>query len=261
MPAPTPFSMESKMKHPARILLLLVAASLLLPSMGFAAKRKTRKSTAPETESVKVEEVGVLRNQDVRVVQKNIFVKKGNHELGLILSTQPWDSYVGGLMLGFNATINPSEKVGFEFAVQGGYGWGNGHWNDVTFLGTSSGGNLTSLGSDASRQLVGGYANVVWSPIYAKLAWGGAKVLHFDVYGTLGGHGYLAQRVEADGGFRALAGPSVGIGIKLFVSQKVIVKFDLRDHISLETRTYTGKFTARNNFQFGIGVAFHPRRK
>lgn len=253
--------MESKMKHPVRILLLLVATSLLLPSMGFAAKRKTRKSTTEETQAVKVEEVGVLRNEDVRVVQKNIFVKKGNHELGLILSGQPFDSYVGGLMLGFNATLNPTEKLGFEFAVQGGYGWGNGHWNDVTFLGTSSGGNLTSLGADASRQLVGGYANVVWSPIYAKLAWGTAKVIHFDVYATLGGHGYLAQRIEADGGFRALAGPSVGIGMKFFLSQKVILKLDLRDHISLETRTYTGKFTARNNFQFGIGVAFHPRRK
>jgi outer membrane beta-barrel protein len=253
--------MESKMKHPARILLLLVAASLLLPSVGLAAKRKSRQSKTDDTRTVKVEEVGVLRNEDVRVVQKNIFIKKGNHELGLILSTQPWDAYVGGAMLGFNATINPAENFGFEFAVQGGYGWGNGHWNDVTFLGTSSGGNLTSLGSDASRQLVGGYANVVWSPIYAKLAWGRAKVIHFDVYWTLGGHGYLAQRVEADGGLRALAGPSVGVGLKFFLSQKTILKVDLRDHISLETRTYTGKFTARNNFQFGIGLAFHPARK
>jgi outer membrane beta-barrel protein len=253
--------MEPKMKHPARILLILVAATLLLPSVGLAAKRKSRKAKTEKTETVKVEEVGVLRNKDVRVVQKNLFVKKGNHEVGLILSTQPFDSYVSGLMLGFNATINPSEKLGFEFAVQGGYGWGNGHWNDVTFLGTSAGGNLTSLGSDPSRQLFGGYANLVWSPIYAKLAWGTGKVIHFDVYATLGGHGYLAQRIEADGGLRAVAGPSVGIGVKMFLSQKTALKFDLRDHISLETRTYTGKFTARNNFQFGIGLAFYPERK
>ena len=253
--------MDSMMKHPARILLFLAAVALLVPSTGYAAKRKSRKSKTEQTETVKVEEVGVLRNQDVRVVQKNLFVKKGNHEVGLILSTQPWDSYVNGLMLGFNATINASEKLGFEFAVQGGYGWGNGHWNDVTFLGTSAGGNLTSLGSDASRQLFGGSANLVWSPIYAKLAWGTAKVLHFDVYATIGGHGFLAQRVEADGGLRALAGPSIGLGVKFFLSQKTALKIDLRDHISLETRTYTGKFTARNNFQVGIGLAFYPGRK
>ena len=105
---------------------------------------------------------------------------------------------------------------GFEFAVQGGYGWGTGHWSDVTFLGSAAGGQLTSLGSDSSRQLVGGSANLVWSPIYAKLAWGAHKVLHFDVYATLGGHGFLGQRLEADGGLRAIVGPSVGIGLKFF---------------------------------------------
>jgi outer membrane beta-barrel protein len=97
-----------------------------------------------------------------------------------------------------------------------------------------------------------------WSPIYGKIAWGGRKVIHFDIYATLGAHGFLAQRLEADAGFRALAGPSVGIGFKLFLSPKAALKIDIRDHISLETRTFTGKFTARNNFQLGIGVAFYP---
>ena len=253
--------MDSKMKHPVRLLALLVACAVLTPAVGHAAKRKTRKSKTEDTREVKVEEVGVLRNEDVRVVQKNLFVKKGFNEVGFIISTQPWDAYVGGVMGGINVTINPSEKAGFEFAVQGGYGWGNGHWNDVTFLGNAAGGQLTSLGSDSARQLVGGYANLVWSPIYAKLAWGTRKVLHFDVYATLGGHGYLAQRLEADGGFRAIAGPSVGVGMKFFINQQAALKIDLRDHISLEMRTYTGKFTARNNFQFGIGVAFYPERK
>lgn len=253
--------MEPKMKPTARFLLILVAAALLVPSLGHAAKRKSRKSTKAETRTVKVEEVGVLRNEDVRVVQKNLFVKKGFHEVGFLLSTNPGDAYIHGVMLGLNATLNPTEKLGVEFGLQGGYGWGNSHWQDVTFLGNSAGGNLTSLGSDAARQLVGGYAGVIWSPIYAKLAWGTKKVIHFDVYTTLGGHAYLAQRVEADGGLVAVAGPSVGIGVKFFLSQKMALKVDLKDHISLETRTYTGKFTARNNFQFGIGLAFYPGRK
>ncbi|MEE2828018.1 MAG: outer membrane beta-barrel domain-containing protein [Myxococcota bacterium] len=248
------------MKHPVRLLALLIACVLLTPALGHAAKRKTRKTNTDETRDVKVEEVGVLRNEDVRVVQKNLFVKKGFHEVGFLISTQPWDNYVGGVMGGLNVTLNPTEKFGFEFAVQGGYGWGTGHWNDVTFLGAAAGGQLTSLGSDSSRQLVGGSANLVWSPIYAKLAWGARKVLHFDVYATLGGHGFLGQRLEADGGLRAIVGPSVGIGLKFFINQKVAFKVDLRDHISLEMRTYTQKFTARNNFQFAIGFAFYPER-
>ncbi len=239
----------------ARPLLLALAALLLLPAPAFAAKRKTKKVKEDKTE-VKLEEVGVLRNEDVRVVQQNLYVKKGHHEIGFLITTQPWDVYSAGVMAGLDITFNPSENVGVELMVQGGYGWGTGHWRDVTFLGSAAGGQLTSLGSDASRQLVGGSLNLVWSPIYAKLAWGRRHVLHFDVYGTLGAHGYLAQRLEADAGLRGIFGPSIGLGLKFFLSRKVALKIDLRDHISLESRTYTGRFTARNNFQFGIGLSF-----
>jgi outer membrane beta-barrel protein len=243
------------MKHFLRSLLFLLALSLFFPVAADAAKRKTSKSTN-ETKDVKVEEIGVLQDDDVRVVQKMKYVKKGNHEVGFIITTQPWNAYVGGVMAGLNVTFNPLEQFGIELAVLGGYGWGNGHWQDVTFLAGET--SLTGLGTDAARQLAGGHLNIVWSPIYGKFAWGGRKVGHFDINFTLGGHGFFAQRLEANAGFRALAGPSLGIGAKIFLTPKAALKIDLRDHISLETRTYTGKFTARNNFQFGIGVAFYP---
>jgi outer membrane beta-barrel protein len=243
------------MNFVARTLLPVIALCLLLPAPATAARRKTKK-VKEDTSEVDLSEVGVLRNEDVRVVQKNLYVKKGHHELGFMLTTNPWDPYAAGVMAGFDLTLNPSEIAGIEFMIQGGYGWGNGHWKDITFLGASAGGQLTSLGSDAARSLVGGSINFVWSPIYAKLAWGTRRVLHFDVYGTLGAHGFLAQRLEADGGLRALAGPSIGLGLKFFLSRKTALKIDLRDHISFETRTYTGRFTARNNFQFGIGLSF-----
>ncbi len=248
------------MKQSIKLLLAIASLALLLPTPAQAAKRKTKK-VKETTSEVKIEDVGVLRNKDVRVVQKNLYIKRGHHEVGFLLSTQPFDPYTAGLMMGLDVTFNPSENVGVEFMIQGGYGWGNGHWQDVTYLGTSAGGQLTGLGSDAARQLVGGSANVVWSPIYAKLAWGTRRVVHFDIYGTLGAHGYLAQRLEADAGLRGIAGPSVGIGCKMFLSQKVGLKIDFRDHISLETRTYTGKFTARNNFQFGIGLTFFTGKR
>lgn len=239
----------------ARTLLPAIALCLLLPAPAMAAKRKTKKVKEDKSE-VDLSEVGVLRNEDVRVVQKNLYVKKGHHEVGFLITTNPWDAYSAGVMAGFDVTLNPSENVGVELMVQGGYGWGNGHWKDVTFLGGAAGGQLTSLGSDAARSLVGGSVNLVWSPIYAKLAWGTRKVLHFDVYGTFGAHGFLAQRLEADGGLRGLFGPSVGLGLKFFLSRKTALKIDLRDHISIERRTYTGRVTARNNFQFGIGLSF-----
>ena len=243
------------MNQLARILCIAVCAAVLLPASADAAKRKTTK-TKDDTKEVKVEEVGVLANEDIRVVQKMIYVKKGHHEVGFMLTTQPWDAYTGGVMLGFNATLNPAENIGVEFMLQGGYGFANGHYRDVSFLGTNIRGELTGLAADARRQLAGGSINLVWSPIYAKLAWGTKAVVHFDVYGTIGVHGYLTQQLDVDGGLGAAAGPSLGIGLKFFLSRMAALKIDLRDHISLESRRYTGKFTARNNFQFGIGVSF-----
>lgn len=247
------------MKQLAWILSVAVCAALLVPATADAAKRKTTKST-DDSKEVKVEEVGVLSNEDIRVVQKMLYVKKGHHELGFMLTTQPWDAYTGGVMLGFDATFNPSENVGIEVMVQGGYGFPNGHYRDISFLGTNIRGELTGLAADARRQLAGGSLNIVWSPIYAKLAWGTKAVAHFDIYGTLGAHGYLTQQLDVDAKLGGLVGPSIGIGTKLFLSQAVALKIDLRDHISMEVRRYTGKFTVRNNFQFGIGLAFYTGR-
>jgi outer membrane beta-barrel protein len=244
------------MKQLAWILSVAVCAALLVPAPADAAKRKTTKAK-DDSKDVNVEEVGVLGNEDIRVVQKMLYVKKGHHEVGFMLSTQPWDAYTGGVMLGFDATFNPSENVGVEIMVQGGYGFSNGHYRDVSFLGTNIRGELTGLAADARRQLAGGSLNIVWSPIYAKLAWGTKAVAHFDVYGTLGVHGYLTQQIDPDGKLGGVVGPSIGIGTKFFLSRKVALKVDLRDHISMEVRRYTGKFTVRNNFQFGIGLAFY----
>ena len=237
----------------------LVALAVAFPSPVEAAKRKTKKK-ATRIEEVKVEEVGVLKNEDVHVVQKMMYAKRGHPEIGFLLSAQPWDAYTFGAMGGFDLTLNATENFGVEVIVQGGYGWANGHHKDVTYLANSAGGAMTALANDAVRQLVGGNVNLVWSPIYAKLAWGSQKVVHFDVYGTLGAHGFLTQRLESED-LAALVGPSVGLGLKFFLSPKAALKIDLRDNISLETRQFTGRFTARNNFQFGLGLAFYPTVK
>lgn len=242
----------------ARLLTVLLVPLLLLPGDASAAKRKTAKKIDKET-TVNVEEVGVLKNSDIRVVQKNIYAKRLHHEVGFLLSFQPWDAYTAGAMLGLNATLNATESLGVEFTLQGGYGWGNGHFRDINFLGTSAGGTVMGLASDAVRQLLGGNVNLVISPIYAKLAWGGAKVVHFDVYFTLGGHGFLTQRLTIDGGYSGVVGPTVGLGVKFFLSPKVALKLDLKDNIALGTRTYSGVFDARNNVQLGIGLAFYPQ--
>lgn len=253
------------MKTLAPLLTAILVACLLAPATAGAAKRKTEKSTTTEKREVKVEEVGVLRNQDVRVVQKNLFVKKGHHEVGFLISTTPLDTYVVGLHGALDVTFNLGERIGLELLVQGGWGFANGHYQDISGLGESLGGTLTGLASDTARDLVGGGLNVVWSPIYGKLAWGTRKVLRFDIYGTLGAHGYLSQRLDppSEDALDALTGhggPSIGIGMKWHLTQGTALKFDLRDNLSIEQRAYTGDITVRSVFQIGIGLAFYPTR-
>jgi outer membrane beta-barrel protein len=261
----TTLSTDLPMKTLAPLLTAILAACLLAPATASAAKRKTDKSATTEKREVKVEEVGVLRNEDVRVVQKNLFTKKGHHEIGFLISTTPLDTYVVGLHAGLDVTFNPSERLGIELLVQGGYGFANGHYQDISALGEALGGTLTGLASDTARDLFGGGLNLVWSPIYGKFAWGSRKVVRFDVYGTLGGHGYLAQRLDpptedvADS-LTGHGGPSIGLGVKLHLSQAAALKIDVRDNLSIEQRAFTGDVTVRSVFQIGVGIAFYPTR-
>jgi hypothetical protein len=62
-----------------------------------------------------------------------------------------------------------------------------------------------------------------------------------------------------DEGYGGVVGPSLGLGLKFFLSPKVALKVDLRDNIALGLRTYSEQFDARNNFQFGLGLAFYPQ--
>lgn len=246
------------MKLLARTCLAAVALTLVAPP-AYAAKRKTAKTTT-KTREVKVEEVGILRNEDVRVVQKNLYVKKGHHEIGFLITTTPWDPYAVGVMAGFDATFNFTENIGLEVLAQGGYGFANGHYQDVTFLAQAAGGQVSSLSSDAVRPLAGGGLGIVWSPIYAKLAWGTRKVVHFDIFGTLGAHGGLNQQLDAGARLKGQVGPYAGVGMKFFLSPKVALKVDFRDNISIEKRTYTERVTARNHWQFGLGLTFYTGR-
>ncbi len=97
------------------------------------------------------------------------------------------------------------------------------------------------------------------------MAWGTRKVVRFDIYGTIGAHGFLAQRLDpptadiADS-LTGHGGPSIGIGMKWHLSQAAALKFDLRDNLSIEQRAYTGEVTVRSVFQIGVGIAFYPTR-
>jgi outer membrane beta-barrel protein len=71
-------------------------------------------------------------------------------------------------------------------------------------------------------------ANVMWSPIYGKLAFFTDDIMMFDAY-LLGGFG-LAQ-TETGSKFAS----DIGIGLRYFLTSWMVVKLEVRDLIYTET--------------------------
>ncbi len=238
-----------------RAFFLLTAALTLVSSPDAeAAKRKTTRKQQQQlkTTEVKVEEVGILRDQDIHVVQKLQFTKTGKKEVGFDLNGLFFDAYTIGVQGGFNLNVHQTERTAFHLEVVGGYGFGNLHHaeltNDVFDL-------SPSLGTDARRILAGVSAGIMYSPIYAKFSLGGKKVFHNDVYGILGASGFLGQGLEPGIGFKPLIGPMFGIGTRIYSGKETTLRFELKDHITFEKRSFTGQVAPVNNVVFTIGIS------
>src|SRR5205814_5155051 len=68
------------------------------------------------------------------------------------------------------------------------------------------------------------FANIVWSPIYGKLALFSKKIFHFDLYVTAGGGLY-------DNKHKDKFAFNVGFGTKFFMNDFMSVIIDFRDII------------------------------
>lgn len=69
-------------------------------------------------------------------------------------------------------------------------------------------------------------SDLMWSPIYGKMAVSNRKVVHFSAY-LLGG-GTVVKLQRADG-FRPAV--NVGLGLRVFSSQNVSFRFDVTNNV------------------------------
>lgn len=178
-------------------------------------------------------DLGVLKNSDIKVVQKVLYPKEGRTELGIHVGWMPFDAYASTPVASFTFGSFMTDTVSWEAAVSGGYGLKTAAFRELE-------GPMYGVAPDAYRYLAGVSGDLQWAPIYAKMNLAGSKIVHYDVY-VLAGAGLSVEdsMVLPDLEIALAPGAALGIGSRFFLSKDAALRVQLRDDILLEMRSPT----------------------
>ena len=76
-------------------------------------------------------DVGVIKNEDVKVVQKLLYPKADKSELGFHLAAMPFDAFTFTPAAAFTYAKHFAEDRGLEFMLMGGYGMKNATYQEL----------------------------------------------------------------------------------------------------------------------------------
>jgi outer membrane beta-barrel protein len=202
-------------------------------------------------------DIGIVRDSDISVVQKLKYGKDGRTELGIYAGVIPFDAYTFTPMAGLSGGMHVSEAWMWEVVLGGGYGLKNGTYKTLE-------GPAYGAAPDAYRYLGSALITAQWSPIYAKMNWQGNAVIHHDVY-LLGGAGAtLEQALLPDNSMAVAPTVALGLGFRLFMSEKSALRIQLRDDIMYEKRTKTEEtqpYFIKQNLGVTVGYTFLSKAK
>lgn len=192
-------------------------------------------------------DLGRITDEDVTVVQKILYPKKGRSEFGVHLGIMPFDPFLFTPNLQVSFDKHVQERLALSVLVGGGYGLQNA---------TSRTLNSPTYGVTpfAYRYLASALVGAQWAPIYAKANLNGARVVHFDFYGTLRGGATLEQSIVPDGSFAVAPTVSLGVGTRFWWKPNLALRVALRDDVLLERRALTQSWHVKQNAGITIGV-------
>ncbi len=197
-------------------------------------------------------DVGVIKNSDMRVVQKLLFSKEGKAEYGFALGWMPFDSYTTTPIGAVTGGWHFSEEWAAGLTLDGGYALKN-----FTYKQLES--DAYGIQPDAYAHLVGVFADAQWSPIYAKFSWRGKKVIHHDMYFLGGVGGALEKAMMPDGATTFSPGVALGVGMRVFTGPNSFLKLQFRDDLLIQNRVKTADTQAKflkQNAGITIGYSF-----
>lgn len=176
--------------------------------------------------------VGVIKDDDIKVVQKLLYPKADNLELGAHLAMMPFDAFTFTPAMALTVAKHMREDLGIEGVFMGGYSLKNTRYNELE-------GEAYGVSPDAYRFLGSVMVDTQYSPIYAKMNVAGQRIYHHDVFVT-GGLGLtIEEAMQPDNSLAFAPTLGLGIGARVFTGGGYALRVQLRDDILREKRAKT----------------------
>lgn len=198
-------------------------------------------------------DVGVLKNRDISVVQNVMFPMSHRLEVGGHLGWMPFDPLVTAPNLQISIDKHFNEHVALSVLVGGGYGF-------KTLKYAALEGPAYGIAPYAFGYLASALVGAEWTPIYAKMNLGGAKVVHYNIYGDLRGGATLERSVIPGGGITGAPTVSVAVGSRFWAQKNLAVRLELRDDLMVEYRKLTSDWNFKQNAGITLGVTWFAAR-
>ena len=210
--------------------------------------------TAPPAWAQDPLELGVIRNDDIHVVQKLAYPKDDRTEIGVHLGVMPFDPYLTtpNAQLSFNTHFN--ELTSFSLVAGGGYGFKTGVAKTLESP-------TYGVVPYEYRYLGGVLAGIEYAPIYAKMNLNGAKVVHFDIYGAARGGVNLGMSILPDNAIGINPTISPALGTRFFAGPNTAVRVEVRDDLMLERRSITESWHFKQSGNVTVGLTFLSKVK
>ena len=195
-------------------------------------------------------DVGVIKNDDVKIVQNLLYPKTDRSELGAHVAVMPFDAYTFTPAGALSYARHFAEDIGIELTVMGGYGMKNATYKELE-------GPAYGVAPDAYRFLGSAMVDFQYSPIYAKMNVLGQRIFHHDVFFTGGLGVTFEQAIQPDA--TSVTAPTLGLGAgaRIFTGKNYALRLQLRDDILREKRAKTVDTQAwfiKQNVSVVIGV-------
>ncbi|MEE8409127.1 MAG: outer membrane beta-barrel domain-containing protein [Myxococcota bacterium] len=200
----------------------------------------------PKVKPKKLESPGA---QDrVKAVPRKSVLKKGRVELAAFTGLSVNDAYFQHLT--GNASVIYYLHDSFGIGIGADYLYAHLRSENVTVVRQSMISVPAPLVFGFPRLLA--HVDSYWVPVYGKVSLFGASIIHFELYATAG----LGVAFRGKG--RTVPAVNAGVGQRFFLGDWLGLRFELRDHLFLDTQDVSGQL--RSDIQsyvlFYAGASF-----